>query len=160
VEILSEPGGFIKLLQKNIVRRNIFAIPIISDWRWELYESCRKCAERLYEINEYPIELVSIPSEISNVPGVYHKAVVEGRAPAVVFIPGMDNTKENYPNPLENEFVQRGIHVLAIDGPRQGEMLERGIYVNPDNHVTAAKAAFEFLVSRSEVDPNRIGICG
>ena len=72
----------------------------------------------------------------------------------------MDNTKENYPNPLENEFVQRGIHVLAIDGPGQGEMLERGIYVNPDNHVTAAKAAFEFLVSRSEVDPNRIGICG
>lgn len=67
-----------------------FSIPIISDWRWELYESCRKCAERLYEINEYPIELVSIPSEISNVPGVFHKAVVEGRAPAVVFIPGME----------------------------------------------------------------------
>jgi alpha-beta hydrolase superfamily lysophospholipase len=152
--------GLYRIASEKYREAQHFTIPIISDWRWELYESCRKCAERLYEINEYPIELVSIPSEISNVPGVFHKAVVEGRAPAVVFIPGMDNTKENYPNPLENEFVQRGIHVLAIDGPGQGEMLERGIYVNPDNHVTAAKAAFEFLISRTEVDPNRIGICG
>ena len=94
--------GLYRIASEKYREAQHFTIPIISDWRWELYESCRKCAERLYEINEYPIELVSIPSEISNVPGVYHKAVVEGRAPAVVFIPGMDNTKENYPNPLEN----------------------------------------------------------
>ena len=62
--------GLYRIASEKYREAQHFTIPIISDWRWELYESCRKCAERLYEINEYPIELVSIPSEISNVPGV------------------------------------------------------------------------------------------
>jgi len=152
--------GLYRIASEKYREAQHFTVPIISDWRWKLYKSCRRCAARLYEINHYPIEVVSIPSEISEVPGIFHKAEVKGKSPAIVFIPGMDNTKENYPNPMENEFVERGIHVLAIDGPGQGEMLERGVYVRPDNHSVAAKAAFEFLSSRPEVDPNRIGICG
>jgi dipeptidyl aminopeptidase/acylaminoacyl peptidase len=78
----------------------------------------------------------------------------------VVFIPGMDNTKENYPNPLKNEFHMRGMNVLAIDGPGQGEALERGVYVNATNHVEAASSAFDFLEKRVDVDADRIGLAG
>ncbi len=39
----------------------------------------------------------------------------------------MDTTKETYPNPLNNHFGERGMHVLVLDGPGQGESWLRGI---------------------------------
>lgn len=137
-----------------------FTIPIVCDWRWELYGKSRACARRLYELVDYPVEVVEIPCDGGTVPGILYLQPGSAPAPAVVFIPGMDNTKENYPNPLHSEFHMRGMHVLAIDGPGQGEALERGKYVTPDNHVQAAIAAYEFLAQRPEVDENRIGLSG
>ena len=54
----------------------------------------------------------------------------------------------------------RGINILAIDGPGQGEALERGIYVNATNHVKVATAAFNFLENRADVDDQRISLVG
>jgi dipeptidyl aminopeptidase/acylaminoacyl peptidase len=137
-----------------------FAIPPLGAQRWQYYARARDCARRLYELADYPIEIVEIPFEGKSYPAVLHLCPDAAPRPTVVFIPGMDNTKENWPNPLSNEFVERGMHVLAIDGPGQGEALERGIYVNATNHVDAAKAAFEFLAARDDVDERRIGIAG
>ena len=132
----------------------------LSEKRWQLYAKAKSCAARVYELADYPIEVVEIPYEGGSVPAVLHLCPSEAPAPAVVFIPGMDNTKENWPNPLANEFHKRGMHVLAIDGPGQGEALERGIYVNATNHVDAARASFDFLSHRDDVDERRIGIAG
>ena len=132
----------------------------LGEKRWELYAKARRCASRVYELADYPIETVEIPFEGGSIPAILHLCPGEAPGPAVVFIPGMDNTKENWPNPLANEFHKRGMHVLAIDGPGQGEALERGIYVNATNHVGAARASFDFLSNRDDVDESRIGISG
>ena len=137
-----------------------FTVPIISDYRWGLYEKCLSCTEELHKLSEYKIKKVYLESEIGPIPALWHIFDTEVEAPAVVFIPGMDNTKENYPNPLENEFHMRGMHVLAIDGPGQGEMLREGVYVTQNNHIIAAKAAYEFLAKQKTVDEKKIGICG
>ena len=137
-----------------------FVIPAMGSRRWELYAKCRECAEHLYNLVDYPVELVEIPCAGGTVPGVLYLQGDGLPAPTVVFIPGMDNTKENYPNPLENELHMRGMNVLAIDGPGQGEALERGMYVNATNHVKAATAAFNFLEKRGDVDAERIGLAG
>lgn len=137
-----------------------FVIPATDPKRWEILAKARACADRLYALLDYPVELVEIPFEGKTIPGVLHLQPGGAKAPAVVFIPGMDNTKENYPNPLDNEFHQRGMHVLAIDGPGQGEALERSIFVTPDNHVAAASAAFDLMAARDDVDENRIGLSG
>jgi alpha-beta hydrolase superfamily lysophospholipase len=137
-----------------------FVVPALSPKRWELYAKCRECAERLYSLMDYPIELVEVPYGGGSIPGVLHLQCNGKPAPTVVFIPGMDNTKENYPNPLDNEMHMRGMNVLAIDGPGQGEALQRGIYVNAINHVAAATASFEFLAARDDVDEKCIGLAG
>lgn len=137
-----------------------FAIPAITEERWQDYARCRDCAERGYALSNYPIERVEIPFGDTSVPGILHRVETDTPAPAIVFIPGMDNTKENYPNPLANEFHARGMHVLAIDGPGQGEALERGIHVTADNHVIAATGALELLAARDDVDAGKIGIAG
>jgi pimeloyl-ACP methyl ester carboxylesterase len=137
-----------------------FVVPSLSERRWKLYAKCRECAYRLYSLMDYPIELVEIPFEGGSIPGVLHLQADGKPAPTVVFIPGMDNTKENYPNPLDNEMHMRGMNVLAIDGPGQGEALERCIYVNATNHIMAATAAFDFLAARDDIDSSRIGLVG
>jgi pimeloyl-ACP methyl ester carboxylesterase len=137
-----------------------FVVPALSKRRWELYAKCRECAERLYDLVEHPIELVQIPCAGGSIPGVLYLQNNKKPAPTVVFIPGMDNTKENYPNPLDNEMHLRGMNVLAIDGPGQGEALEKGIFVNATNHVAAAIAAFDYLAARDDVDEKRIGLAG
>ena len=137
-----------------------FSVFPLGEKRWELYAKARSCASRVYALADYPIEVVEIPFEGGSIPAVLHLCPSEAPAPAVVFIPGMDNTKENWPNPLANEFHMRGMHVLAIDGPGQGEALERGIYVNATNHIGAARASFNFLAERDDVETSRIGISG
>ena len=129
-----------------------FMIPADNPDRWPLLAKAVDCAKRMYDLMDYPVETVEIPFGDKSLPGVLHLQPGDVKAPAIVFIPGMDNTKENYPNPLDNEFHQRGMHVLAIDGPGQGEALERGIFVTPDNHAAAATVAYEFLAARDEDD--------
>ncbi|MEK6708983.1 MAG: alpha/beta hydrolase [Nitrospinota bacterium] len=137
-----------------------FTIPILCPRRWELLAKSRECAERLFAMAGYPIERVEIPFEGKSIPALLHLLPDRRRAPAVIFFPGMDNTKENYPNPLDNEFIERGMHVLTIDGPGQGEALERGIYVTPENHAAVGKKAVDFLLTRPEVDGRKIAITG
>ena len=137
-----------------------FVVPPPSPKRWDLYAKTKECAAKLFELADYPIEAVELESDGKSYPGVFHRLDGDQPAPAVIFIPGMDMTKENYPNPLDNEFRHYGMHVLAIDGPGQGEALERGHFVTPTNHIDVAKAAFEYLAARPEVDETRIGIAG
>ena len=137
-----------------------FSIPPLGTKRWEFYARARDCAGRVHALADTPVERVEIPFQGKSLPGVLHLCPDAAPGPAIVFIPGMDNTKENWPNPLDNEFLERGIHVLAIDGPGQGEALERGIYVNATNNMAAATAAYEFLAARDDVDQRRIGIAG
>jgi len=61
---------------------------------------------------------------------------------------------------LSNQFVLRGMNSLAIDGPGQGESLIRKLWVDEENYARAGKAAIDYLVKRSEVDPDKIGIHG
>ncbi|MFC1981365.1 alpha/beta hydrolase family protein, partial [Chloroflexota bacterium] len=79
-------------------------------------------------------------------------------------VPGMDQSKEIFPNTpgvlIVNPFMKRGMHVLAIDRPGQGECNLRKIRVYPDNHKEATKAAIDYLITRPEADGNKIGLYG
>jgi dipeptidyl aminopeptidase/acylaminoacyl peptidase len=71
----------------------------------------------------------------------------------------MDGVKED--NPMHNDpLLERGIAVLAIDGPGQGETRNRGIKCTASNYEDAGKLACDFLVNRLEIDPDRLAIMG
>ena len=119
-----------------------------------------ECFEKVVEYAELPVEKVEIPWEGASIQARFHLLKDRRRASAVLFIPGMDMTKETFPNPLANPFARRGMHALAIDGPGQGISNLRKIRVTDDNYERAASAAIDFLVSRPEVDPEKIAIVG
>lgn len=83
-----------------------------------------------------------------------------GRVPAVISVPGMDSFKEAAVAQFSDRWLNRGIAVLAIDGPGQYESPLLGIYVSMEAWAKTGTAAYEWLASRSEIDPNKIGIVG
>ncbi len=91
---------------------------------------------------------------------LFHLLPDRRRAPTILLVPGMDMTKETLPSPLDNLFVKRGVHVLALDGPGQGASNLRKIRVDADNYADAGRAAIDWLVGRPEVDAERLGLLG
>jgi dienelactone hydrolase len=71
----------------------------------------------------------------------------------------MDGVKED--NPMNNDpLLDRGIAVLSVDGPGQGETRERGITCTASNYADVGKLVCDYLVKRAEIDANRLAVMG
>jgi dienelactone hydrolase len=131
-----------------------------SERKWQTYRDCLRCFGKGVERRYPAISRVEVPYEGSTLPAWLLKAEVDGRAPAVVMFDGLDNAKEMSVLFGGVEIARRGIHVLAIDGPGQGEALRlRGIVSRHDYEVPAG-AAYDFLAGRPDIDPARIAVMG
>ena len=125
-------------------------------------ESKRDCYDRYIGFADHPIERVDL-----SVPGgkqaallhLPHQPAPGERFPCILYQPGMDGVKED--NPLMGDpLLQRGMAILSIDGPGQGETRERGITVTATNCEDGAKAAYAYLKTRPEIDGDRMAIYG
>ena len=119
----------------------------------ESFEGCTRTAD-------YPIERVEVDWEGVQIQCNFHKVPGAKKAPTILSIPGMDQTKEAVPDPSNNLFIKRGMNVLCVDGPGQGMSNMRKIRVTADNHERATSACVDWLIGRPEVDPERIGVMG
>ena len=88
------------------------------------------------------------------------RAPGEGPKPTVLYLPGMDATKEDYPSPLLNDFLVRGMNVVSMDGPGQGEARMNGVPVTVDNYPVAASAVLDEISVLPEVQADAIGCFG
>ena len=104
-----------------------------------------------------PLERVEIPFDGTFIPGYLRLPKGVAKPPCVLLLGGLDTTKEDYIS-LNNLCVERGLATFAFDGPGQGEMawttrwrpdFERAIY-----------AVLDYLETRREIDPGRIGLIG
>jgi len=82
------------------------------------------------------------------------------RAPAVIFICGLDTTKELSYLRVRRHLAERGMHLLAIDTPGIGEALRLQKLYTRFDYERPVGAAIDYLSKRSDVDPSRIGIIG
>ncbi len=122
----------------------------------------RECYGKYAALADHKIEAVWIPFQGKHLPGWFHLpyGYSGGRVPAVVAIPGMDSFKEGGVALYGDRWLNRGLAVLAIEGPGQYECPVLGIYMSVPAWAEAAKAFYEFAASRPEVDPQRIGVIG
>lgn len=82
------------------------------------------------------------------------------RQPCLVSMGGLDSIKDEMWFMQAHGALQRGISVLMIDGPGQGGTLRRHkIPTRPDYEVPIAKCV-DYLLTRKDVDPSRIAVCG
>ena len=131
-----------------------------SERKWNTYRSCLRCFGKGVARRYRNIERVEVPYEDTTLPAWLLKADVQGPAPAVVMFDGLDNAKEMSVLFGGVEIARRGIHTLAIDGPGQGEALRlQGIPSRFDYEVPA-RAAYDYMAKRAEVDAKRMAVAG
>ena len=112
------------------------------------------------ELMPRPIERVEVRSPDGILPGYLIASGTDGPAPVVIFYNGLDVTKELLYGIIGDQFSRRGIACLIIDTPGTGEPLRlRGVPSRPDYEVPTA-AIVDYLQTRPDVDPGRIGLLG
>lgn len=120
------------------------------------------CYEKFIRHAGHRVEKVEIPFGKVSLPGYLHfPPNASGKLPCVVFLGGMDNFKEMLVTNPSDKFLERGVAVLAFDGPGQNEArISRGILCTERNFIDAGKSAMDFLLARRDIDGERIGITG
>jgi len=128
-----------------------------------LNQKKRACYANYARLADHRVEPVWIPFKDTALPAWYHLPpdYVDGqKVPAVVSIPGMDSFKECGVALYGDRWLNRGIAVLAVDGPGQYESPLLGIRVSMENWIAAAPALYNWLAKRPEIDGDKIGVVG
>lgn len=104
-----------------------------------------------------PGRRVEIPFEGARMVGVLRLPAGDGPHPAVVMIPGLDSTKEEFRS-TERLFLERGLATFSVDGPGQGEA-EYDLPIRPDwEH--PGSAILDVLGAQLGIDETRLGVWG
>ena len=130
--------------------------------RQEAYRRMKETFALAVEYGRENCEFVDIPFEGSHFPALFVRAEgVTGPARTMVFCQGLDSMKEMvYRVGMPAELARRGISTLIIDQPGTGGALrDRGLHAFHDSERWGS-AAFDYLLTRDDVDPAHIGIMG
>jgi dienelactone hydrolase len=104
-----------------------------------------------------PGERHEIPFERGTLVGVLRRPRSDEEHPAVVMIPGLDSTKEEF-RPIEKLFLERGMATFSVDGPGQGEA-EYDLAIRGDWEIPGA-AIVDYVAGQPGIDQERIGVWG
>lgn len=129
--------------------------------RADAYIRARDLVCKSVELLKDPVEQIEIPFERSSLPGLLYKAPGERRRPCLIFFSGFDVSKEYlFLFGIGPELSARGISVLFIDHPGVGEALRlRGLHGFPETE-RAVSPCVDYLQTRRDIDPDRIGVIG
>ena len=117
-----------------------------------------RCYREAVRLWSEPIKPISLPYAGLDMPGYLHLAADAPSRPCVIMVNGADSVKEEYHN-WARQFVRRGLNVLTMDGPGQGEMQGR-LPMRPDAWEEPIGAAIDALTASGQVNAERIGIWG
>jgi dipeptidyl aminopeptidase/acylaminoacyl peptidase len=144
-------------------RSAIIYLPEADDRMMKGYARLKETFDKAWTLVPPPFERVQIPYEGKILQGYFFPArAPQGRKAPVVFnYGGADGMlMGGRPDGGSGQYRARGISYLDVDGPGQGWALRMDkIYAVPDTE-RYAKAVVDYLVARSDVDADRIGIHG
>jgi dienelactone hydrolase len=128
----------------------------------DLHKKKRECFSNYARLADHKIEAVSIPFKEKAIPAWFHlpPGYSGGKVPVIIVVPGMDSFKETSVALANDRWMQRGVAVLAIDGPGQYESPLLGVYVSMQNWIDAGPVLIDWLLQRPEVDAQKIGVTG
>lgn len=133
-----------------------------EDLEWE-----RRMIDTYNKFIEYaphPIERINIPFQDTALSAFLHLPAPDADNaapfPCVLHIGGMDGSKENMVALYGDSALTRGMAVLALDGPGQGETRNRGVTISSDNFAAATETVVDWLTQKPEIDQDRLVIRG
>jgi dienelactone hydrolase len=109
-----------------------------------------------------PLERVEVPYEGAVLQGYFYpgRSPAGEKTPGALYIAGVDVLKEELYFLGGRALIERGLSLLVLDYPGQGETLRfQEIFSRPDYEVPVG-AALDVLAARPEVDGDRLGVIG
>ncbi len=122
----------------------------------------RECYAKYAALADHHVEAVWVPFADKAIPAWLHlpPGYSSGKLPVVIAIPGMDSYKEIQVALYGDKYLNRGMAVLAIDGPGQYEAPMIGLYFTMENWMATGPALVDWIAARPELDATRIGVAG
>ena len=122
----------------------------------------RECYAKYAALADHHVEAVWVPFKDKAIPAWLHlpPGYSGGRLPVVISIPGMDSYKELQVALYGDRYLNRGMAVLAIDGPGQYEAPMIGLYFTMENWMATGPVLLDWIAGRPELDATRVGVSG
>ncbi len=122
----------------------------------------RECYAKYATLADHHVEAVWVPFKDKAIPAWLHlpPGYTSGKLPVVIAVPGMDSYKEIQVALYGDKFLNRGMAVLAIDGPGQYEAPMIGLYFTMQNWMATGPALVDWIAARPELDATRIAVSG
>ncbi len=129
--------------------------------RLRVFDKLEQCSCNWGRYLRPSLKEVTIPYESGAMYAYFLLSPVGGaRQPVLITFGGLDSFKDEMWFMTARAPLQRGIAVLMVDGPGQGGTLRRhGIPNRYDYEVPVGKM-IDYLLTRSDIDPERIAVCG
>jgi esterase/lipase len=128
--------------------------------RWEAYQKGLDLYKKACELTGRNVDFVEIPYEGSSYPALFLHDGSGTPRPAVVSCNGLDSMKEHIDMGFGDAWLKRGINVLFVDQPGTGQALRQRNLTAVYDAERWGTPALEYLLTRSDVIPNKIGMSG
>ena len=146
----------------DFYRRALVYLPETDPRMLPSYRKLKETFDKAWSLVSPPFERVQISYEGHRLDALYYPArgPSGSRRPVVYNYGGADGMLQRGEDGGAGQYVRRGMSFLDVDGPGHGGTLrEKKLYAPPDSE-RVAKAVIDYLVTRPDVDPNRIGLHG
>lgn len=146
----------------DFYRRAVVYMPDTDPRMMPTFKKLEDNFEKAWSMVPAPFERVQIPYEGQMLPALFWpgRGKPASRLPVVYNYGGADGILLRGEDGGAGQYVRRGMSFIDVDGPGHGGTLrEKKLYAPPDSE-RVAKAVIDYVVTRSDVDPERIGLHG
>jgi dienelactone hydrolase len=146
----------------DFYRRAVVYMPDTDPRMLPTFKKLEENFEKAWSMVQAPFERVQIPYEGHMLPALFWpgRGKPGTRLPVVYNYGGADGILMRGEDGGAGQYVRRGMAFIDVDGPGHGGTLrDKRLYAPPDSE-RVAKAVIDYLVSRPDVDAERIGLHG
>ena len=146
----------------DFYRRAVVYMPDSDPRMLPMFKKLEENFDKAWGVVPPPFERVQIPYEGHMLPALFWpgRGKAGSRLPVVYNYGGADGILLRGEDGGAGQYVRRGMSFIDVDGPGHGGMLRHHkLYAPPDSE-RVAKAVIDYLVTRPDVDPERIGLHG
>ena len=146
----------------DFYRRAVVYMPDTDERMLPTFKKLEENFEKAWSMVPPPFERVQIPYEGHMLPALFWpgRGRAGARLPEVYNYGGADGILLRGEDGGAGQYVRRGMSFIDVDGPGHGGTLRyKKLYAPPDSE-RVAKAVIDYLVTRLDVDAERIGLHG
>lgn len=144
----------------NYLRSAEFFMKLGDKRKNPTYEKAVEAFNRALKYFDQPVKRIQVPFDGSFLPGVLFKPVNVENPPTMLMFGGLDSLAEELYFGIGQHLNERGIALLAVDGPGQGAALRLNHIHSRYDFNVAGTAVLDWCIDNlaDEIDTSRIGV--